>query len=384
MTISALKLAAALAAVFFLSHAFAADIPTPPPADFTSSSDPYELEWRTVAQDVYIGVRPQSARFPVVGTSVIVVGGKSVLVFDGGGAPQQAERVLEKIRKETGKPVSHIVISHWHGDHHLGLSPLRAAFPQAKVVAHSFTKRAIGSALMDYAREAAASEPGALEKRIAMARENAREDADPVTQTYFDQALAHAGLVEEQSRAGEIPAVDIVFEDRLDIDLGGRSVELHHFGPGNTRGDAMLYIPDVRIMAAGDAVVHPTPYGFFSHPRQWAASLGKLKQFDVALLVPGHGEPQADWRYVDLLIETFEHVADETARLVAEGHDLDSVRESFDWSPVEARFTGGDPFWAGRFDVWFKRPILEAAFRLETGEPNEEPSPSAHHHDAAE
>ena len=57
------------------------------------------------------------------------------------------------------------------------------------------------------------------------------------------------------------------------------------------------------------------------------------------LIVPGHGDPMTDWAYVDLLAETMQSIADQTAALVAEGHDLDGVRENFDWSALEPRFT---------------------------------------------
>jgi cyclase len=367
--------------VLFTSQATA----QPPVPDFSSATDPYHLEWQSPAEGVWIGVRPASARIPVVGTTVIVAGADSMLVFDGGGAPLQAERVVEKIRSVSDLPVSHIVISHWHGDHHLGLSPLRAAWPGAQLIAHEFTREALASALMDNVRDAAAAEPGALAAQIEgiLARGDAGEGpaAEPATRAWLEQALAHAALIEEQARAARIPDIDVTLTTRMDIDLGGRPVELHHLGHGNTKGDVMLYIPDARIMAAGDSVVHPTPYGFFSYPRAWAQSLRKLRAFDVALLVPGHGTPQTDWAYVDLLIETLDRVADQVAALVAEGHDLDAVRERMDWSAVEARFTAGDPFWAGRFAAWFKTPIIEAAYRLETGLDNEELAPPATAHD---
>jgi cyclase len=371
-----LAMIAAGAALALLAAEPAPSHAPPPAPDFSAERDPFELDWSSPAPGVWLGIRPESARLPVTGTSVIVIGETGVLVFDGGGTPLQAERVADKVRAETDAPVTHIAISHWHGDHHLGLTPLREAWPEAVLVSHVFTQAAMDSTLMDSARDPEAVEPGAFRAQLESAL--ASPDMSAPVRAWMEQALPWADLIEAQSRGARIPDIDAAFEESMQIDLGGRIARLVHLGPGNTKGDIMLHLPDARIVAAGDAVVHPTPYGFFSHPADWAGALTRLRAFDVDLIVPGHGEPMTDWAYVDLLIETLQAIADQTAALVAEGHDLDGVRAHFDWSGLEPRFTGGDPFWASRFDVWFKRPILEAAFRAETGLENEELVPHDH------
>lgn len=368
---------AAIATALAASSLFIANGHIPPPApDFSAERDPFELDWSSPAPGVWIGVRPQSARLPVTGTSVIVIGESGVLVFDGGGAPLQAERVAEKIRAETDLPLTHIAISHWHGDHHLGLGPLQSAWPDAQLVSHTFTREVMGSTLMDSARNQDAVPEGAFQAQLDATLAN--PDLPEPNRLWISQALAWADLIEMQGRSGQIPQIDMVFDNTLEVDLGARTVNLVHFGPGNTKGDIMLHIPDARIIATGDAVVHPTPYGYFSYPADWAQALTRLRMLDVDLIVPGHGDLMTDWAYVDLLIETLQSIADQTEALVADGHDLDGVREHFDWSALEPRFTGGDLFWAGRFNVWFKRPILEAAFRLATGLDNEEIVPHEH------
>ncbi|MGY6663439.1 MAG: MBL fold metallo-hydrolase [Glycocaulis sp.] len=371
MTAAAIATALAAGSLFIANG----DIP-PPAADFSAERDPFELDWSSPAPGVWIGVRPQSARLPVTGTSVIVIGESGVLVFDGGGVPLQGERVAEKIRAETDLPLTHIAISHWHDDHHLGLGPLRSAWPDAQLVSHTFTREVMGSTLMDSARNQDTVPEGAFQAQLDTALAN--PDLPEPNRLWLSQAYAWADLIESQGRLGQIPQIDMVFDNNLEIDLGARTVNLVHFGPGNTKGDIMLHIPDARIIATGDAVVHPTPYGYFSYPAEWAQALTRLRMLDVDLIVPGHGDLMTEWGYVDLLIETLQSIADQTEALVADGHDLDGLREHFDWSALEPRFTGGDPFWAGRFNVWFKRPILEAAFRLATGLDNEEIVPHEH------
>ena len=52
--------------------------------------------------------------------SGIVVGDDSVLVFDAQATPTMAERVIAKVREVTDKPVSHVVLSHYHAVRVLG------------------------------------------------------------------------------------------------------------------------------------------------------------------------------------------------------------------------------------------------------------------------
>jgi cyclase len=299
-----------------------------------------------------------------MGTTTIVIGERGVVVFDGGGMPLQAKRVLEQIASVTDRPVTHIVISHWHGDHHLGLAPIVDAHPDAAIISHEFTRAAMLSALMGDVH-AARENPGALRESFDNALANT--DAAPEFRAWVRQAYDHVDMLTEQQMSRDLFPATLTFTDRLTLDLGDRTVELHHLGPANTGGDIVMWLPRERVLATGDMVVRPTPFGFFSHPRSWADALRSLQTFDAAVVVPGHGDLMYDWSYVDLLIETMELVQDQVDAMVAEGHDLEGIRSQIDFSAVENRITGGDPWRANRFDAWFKRPIVEAAYTIATG-----------------
>src|SRR5207244_12222717 len=48
---------------------------------------------------------------------------------------------------------------------------------------------------------------------------------------------------------------DLVLDEYLELDLGGRVVELHHFGHGNTPGDTVVYVPEARVAWTGNLIV---------------------------------------------------------------------------------------------------------------------------------
>ena len=117
----------------------------------TASADgPFTIDFEELAPGVWAGVRPDGPRYPVMGTTTFVIGDTGVLVFDGGGMPIMSEQVIDKIRSLTDKPVTHVVISHWHGDHFFGVYRFAEEFPDVQFVAHTFTRDVINSTRINY------------------------------------------------------------------------------------------------------------------------------------------------------------------------------------------------------------------------------------------
>jgi glyoxylase-like metal-dependent hydrolase (beta-lactamase superfamily II) len=79
------------------------------------------------------------------------------------------------------------------------------------------------------------------------------------------------------------------------VDLGGRRVELVHFGPAHTQGDVVAIVPDTETIFAGDLLesAGPPQFGPESDFKGWPHALdgilGVLRE--STLIVPGHGEP---------------------------------------------------------------------------------------------
>ena len=56
-----------------------------------------------------------------------VVTGDSVVVIDALGSPALATQLLQRIARITPKPVSHVLVTHYHADHIYGLQTFKAA-----------------------------------------------------------------------------------------------------------------------------------------------------------------------------------------------------------------------------------------------------------------
>lgn len=333
------------------------------PAIAAADEGLFDLTWREVAKGVFVGEREDPLRYPVVANTTIIIGKKGVLVFDGGGYAAQGEQVLAKIRIETKKPVTHLVISHWHGDHHRGARPILDAFPDAEIIAHRFTCAAMADGPEIRVEQGEAELDGTYEA-VAGAIESGKwfdgSDLSGAEKTYFARMVADYPAYKAQLALMKATPPTNAIDDTIEIDLGGRKVMLLYAGLDNTAGDLVLYLPKEKILAAGDIIVAPIPYGFGSYPREWARVVRQLAALPATTIVPGHGAVMNDHVYFERLALLLERVADQAGAIGAE--------PKFDFSADEDAFVAGDPVKARLFDMFFKQPIVSAALNEAHGE----------------
>ena len=332
-------------------------------------ANPFELAFTELSPGVWAGVREDSTRIPVVGNSLFVVGDDGVLVFDAAVAGS-GDQLIAKIREVTNLPITHVVVSHWHGDHNLGVSRLMEEYPAAQVISHEFTHAAMAGSNLDYARNLERVEGYLPDMQKAV--ETGIENDEPISETtrqWYREFLEVADIVDSEYRRSPPYIPTVTFRERMVIHSGERQIELLYLGDANTAGDIVLWLPEEKVVATGDMVVFPTPYGFNVPPRRWVQTLRNLNALEYATLVPGHGAIQHDSGYVDLVIETAESIADQRDALLAEGLSNEQAQEKLDYSNFRNRFTGGDLLLEERFDGWFAGPFSAAAFKALTGEP---------------
>lgn len=339
----------------------------------TASADgPFTLEFTRISESVWAGVRPDGPRFPVMGNTTFVIGAKGVVVFDGGGMPAMSELVIAKIRSLTDKPVTHVVISHWHGDHFFGAFRFAEEYPGVQFVAHEFTREVINSSRINYVdRETGFVESNFEEFRkiVATGLDSEGNEHSQVDRDVYQRIIDDRDEIDREFLRAKVIPPGIVFDTSYEIDLGDRIVQLKYLGHGNTAGDIVMWLPEEKVVATGDIVVLPSPYAFNVPPRQWADTLRAINALGYETLVPGHGALQKDSAYVDLVIEAAESIADQRDDLLANGMNPEAVPEALDFSAFEERFTHGDDYVASHYEQWFVGPFRQAAMKALTGEP---------------
>jgi len=183
-----------------------------------------------------------------------IVGSHGVLVIDAHINATMANKIQAEIRKVTQKPILYLVNTNAHGDHTFG----NYAFPKTTtIIAHRKTAEAMKSF---------------EEEKI-----NLLPAVDGDRTIYGDVRL-------------RLP--DVVYDKFLKIDLGGRKVELHHFGHGNTPGDTIVYSPDAKAAWTGNMIFGTAtlPWAIEGKTGEYLKSVANLKQtLDIKTIIPGHG-----------------------------------------------------------------------------------------------
>lgn len=183
----------------------------------------------------------------------VIVGERGILVVDTLVSAREAARLLGDIRKVSSLPVKYAVDTHWHLDHAFG--NCQFAKLGAAVIAHD-------------------SERGRL---------SAYGPA-----TLMNPAVY--GMTAADFAGTTIAAPTVTFTDRLAIDLGGQRVELIHVAPSHSDGSILVFLPDKKILFAGDVLF--TGYHAFAGDGDidgWLRTLDYILDMDVALIIPGHG-----------------------------------------------------------------------------------------------
>ena len=322
----------------------------------------FDFEIKPLKNGLYVLQRPDVLRQPVEPNALVIVNHDDVVVVDPGGVPLSAENAIRLIRSVTDKPVAVLVNTHWHGDHVLGNQVYKREFPNVRIVAHVNTKRDITGKPLEYI-------PRQDKMFTELVADWEARLAKGTLEPKYQVMLPDVKLAMAENRRFVLTPPTETFTDELVLHQGAREIRIQYLGRGNTEGDAIVWLPKERILASGDLVVAPIPYGFGSFPKEWIETLDKLAAFDFRLLVPGHGDIQANRDQIRLVQEMLREVRKQVAVAVKQGLDLAATRKAVDLSAFEKHIAGDDPKKKVLFNAWWKDPIVRSAWLEARGEP---------------
>jgi glyoxylase-like metal-dependent hydrolase (beta-lactamase superfamily II) len=333
------------------------------PADVTA------WQWTSLADGVYAAIAPAGVTPLVSGNSLVVVGDDGVLVVDTTQYPSTARWLVDHIEQVTDKPVKYVVTTHWHPDHWAGNGELLRVWPDAVLIATPNTRAfALTKAQPFMSAARVTTTIDAVDKVLA----SGKSSRGPLTP--FERAYATMGVAQLRGYAQELTGATLAppaltFDRDLTIHLGAREVDVRFLGRGNTGGDAVVYVPDAKVVATGDLVVAPYPYAIGSFIGEWIDTLGALEKIDAAVIVPGHGPLMHDHAYIDTEVALLRALQTQVGAAVAAKKSLADARKAFDVSEIRAKLCSGDPWCDYGFDHVFVEPGVARAYREATDGP---------------
>src|SRR6185369_14651859 len=96
-----------------------------------------------LAPGVYATIRSEPPGQAFESNSVFIVGDSGVIVVDAQSNLSATREVLAALRRITRKPVTALILTHWHFDHITGAAVYRDSFPGVAIIAHTRTAEAI-------------------------------------------------------------------------------------------------------------------------------------------------------------------------------------------------------------------------------------------------
>ena len=212
----------------------------------------------------------------------VVLGDEGVLLVDTRLSYRQADEIIVDLRRLTPLPVSVVVDTHGHSDHAFG----NGRFRPAPIWGH---ERCVTMIQGTGERQRAA----VIAAFPDLADDLAEVELDPPDQTFSDSAT-------------------------VEIEPGGRSVELRYLGRGHTDNDIVVLVPDADVMFAGDLLeADATPFFGDGFPLDWPETVEALVELATGAVVPGHGTV-GDRSFAVRGMTEFRSIA-ELARLVHRG-----------------------------------------------------------------
>ena len=221
-----------------------------------------------------------------------------IIAFEARATPKAARDWLEQLRVYTDKPVKYLVLSHYHAVRVLGAS----AFEAETIIAHENTQFLIEErGMQDWA-----SEFGRMPR-----------------------------LFREPEGIPGLTRPDIVFNDKLEIPLGGDrgSLILEYCGRGHTAGDICAWLPKHKILFAGDLVESAAAlYTGDAFHFDWSSStLDKVKSYQAEILIGGRGAVVRGRADVDAAIDQTRGFLTAMIEKTSEVHSRGgSVKEAFE------------------------------------------------------
>ncbi len=217
-----------------------------------------------------------------------IVTGDGVVVINAGDNYLLARALHDEIREVTGQPVKYVV---WeNGQGHAAGGSAYWKEQGAHIIAHADAK----------------AEVEAHGERIV----------ERILKRSRDKGLGTRLVLPDE-----------VFEDKMVLELGGTRIELLHLGPAHSPGDISVWLPQQKLVIAGDIAFHQRLLPVFEHTDTgaWVETWDKFEALGAQTVIPGHGSPTDMAQVTKYTKGYLSHMREKIGELIENGGSLQDV-----------------------------------------------------------
>ena len=257
-------------------------------------------------------IRPGKVYLVNGGTnSYAIIGKTGVIAVDSKTNKQNGQDITKAIATVTPLPITHIILTHSDCDHANGV----VGFPaSAKIIA---TKRNL------------------IEQE----------------QTLRFGTIETQGIGNGMPDPNRFPTM-LVDQEKTDTTIDGVHMILYYWGPAHTSGDLVVYLPDEKVVIAGDYLMKPTPGPNGLPPQQhglwwkfekngsiagWIKGANNLLALDATTYVGGHGTETWTKAQVKELRDGIVADKNKIDAMADAGKSLDDIQTAFNDNAYPAR-----------------------------------------------
>ena len=194
---------------------------------------------------------------------VVIDSAGGLVLVDPGHTALMGRLIRQAVARELGRDrFAYVIDTHGHWGHTWGA----AAFPEAVVIGHEQTVSEMQADIVNLERrhEFIRGQLTQAETRLAEL-----DPADPefgaaqMQRDHLDRILNGLG-----EPGFEVRFPQLTFSDRLTLNLGDLSLEMHYLGGGHSQSDIAVVIPEEQVLLMGCFFLEQGPLPFFGNQRQ--------------------------------------------------------------------------------------------------------------------
>lgn len=217
-----------------------------------------------------------------------VITDDGVLVVNAGDNYLLAQSLHEEIKKRTSQPVKYVVLENSQGHAMLGSKYWKEQ--GATIIAN-------------------------------------RDTAAYMEKTGYDVLATMRNRARDKAFKTEFVMPDKLYDDKLELKMGSWNLQILHLGSSHSHGDTMVWLPEKKLVIAGDTAFHVRMLPIFedTDTAKWIETWDAFEALGAEIVIPGHGGPTDMATVRKWTRDYLVHLRAKVAEVIKNGGSLDDA-----------------------------------------------------------